>query len=126
MLDTHVWLDLLAFRDPRVMPLADALASGAAVALMDDRMHAELDRVLAYPQLALDGPTRMRIAEAAAQFSRRQPSPPAVTPRCRDPDDQMFVELALAARVDALLSRDAALLRMAPRLRREGVDVLTP
>ena len=46
--------------------------------------------------------------------------------RCTDPDDQMFIDLAIARRAQALLTRDRALLRLASRARRFGVLVATP
>ena len=42
--------------------------------------------------------------------------------RCRDPDDQMFIDLAVAHRAQ-LLSKDALVLRLARRLRPLGVVV---
>ncbi len=33
-------------------------------------------------------------------------------PQCRDPDDQKFIEAAVAARADALLTKDRALLEL--------------
>ncbi|MEW9625771.1 PIN domain-containing protein [Rhodanobacter geophilus] len=48
-------------------------------------------------------------------------------PRCRDPDDQKFLELARACGAQWLLSRDRELLRLARRTRREhGFDIVTP
>lgn len=128
VLDTNVWLDLLVFRDPRVEALATALLDGRACALVQPAMCAEFERVLAYPALALDESLR---AAARESFALRAVPVDAVVgarqmPRCADPDDQMFIDLALAARTDALLSRDDALLRMAPRLRRHGIAVMTP
>jgi len=46
--------------------------------------------------------------------------------RCADPDDQMFIDLALAVRACWLFTRDKALLRLAPRARDRGVCVLRP
>ncbi len=43
------------------------------------------------------------------------------SPRCNDPDDQMFVDLALQGAADALVTGDTALLAMAAEL-----PVLTP
>jgi predicted nucleic acid-binding protein len=40
---------------------------------------------------------------------------PASLPRCRDPHDQKFLELALAAQADALVTKDQALLELARR-----------
>lgn len=128
MLDTNVWLDLLVFRDPGAHALLQALRAGAAIALVSPPMVSELARVLAYPAIALDSAGRDAALRGMASLSASADAamPHAAFPRCRDPDDQMFVDLALAARVDALLSRDDALLRMAPRLRREGIEVATP
>jgi predicted nucleic acid-binding protein len=48
-------------------------------------------------------------------------------PRCRDPDDQRFLELAQACGAQWLLSRDRELLKLARRTRRgHGFDILTP
>lgn len=127
VLDTNVWLDLLVFRDRAVTPLLDALERGAVEAVIAPRMRDELRRVLAYPALALGDDTRSRALEALASLAVPVAEPSArAAPRCRDPDDQMFVDLALDARAHALLSRDDALLRMAARLRREGIEVMTP
>lgn len=128
VLDTHVWLDLLVFDDPAVAPLRAALERGDAIALVEPRMRAELERVLGYPALAVRVPAREDVLATFAALSHAVDEPAATrpTPRCRDPDDQMFVDLALATGADALLSRDDALLRLAPRLRRAGIDVRPP
>ena len=56
------------------------------------------------------------------------PAPlPIVLPRCRDPDDQRFLELARDAGAAALVTRDRELLRLARRtMRMARFDVLTP
>lgn len=129
VLDTNVWLDLLVFRDPNVSALHDALATGEACAFVDDAALAELARVLAYPALRLDTPARARVLAAVAGLSTHAIRGPAgqPLPRCRDPDDQCFVELAAACHADHLLSRDAELLRLSARLQRLGLcSVLTP
>lgn len=128
VLDTNVWLDLLVFRDPGVAPLLDALRTGRACAVTSAATRAELGRVLAYPALALDGASRAAAMDHALALSSCFDAPPPARPlpRCSDPDDQVFIELAVAAAAQALLSRDAALLRMARRLQREGIRVTTP
>jgi predicted nucleic acid-binding protein len=47
---------------------------------------------------------------------------PRCAVRCRDPDDQMFIDLAVAHRA-LLLSKDALVLRLAKRLLPLGVVV---
>lgn len=128
VLDTHVWLDLLVFDDPRVAVLDAALREGRVEALVDQRMRDELVRVLGYRALALDPSRQAGVADRVDALSARvEPTPPLhPVPRCHDPDDQMFVEVAVACSATALLSRDDALLRLAGRLRAFGVDVSTP
>ncbi len=46
--------------------------------------------------------------------------------RCSDPDDQQFIDLAIAHRAHALLTRDRAVLRLAARARHFGVLIATP
>jgi predicted nucleic acid-binding protein len=131
VLDTNVCLDLYVFGNPHCAPLKAALAAGAALALTDAACRAEWLRVLDYPQLALDAARR---AAAQAQFDAQlrlwmQGAPVAAPalPRCRDPDDQKFLELAQACGARCLLTRDNALLKLARHTRREhGFDILTP
>jgi len=44
-------------------------------------------------------------------------------PRCRDPDDQMFLDLALAARADVLVTGDGDLLALADKF---PIPIVTP
>ncbi|HEV8692695.1 MAG TPA: putative toxin-antitoxin system toxin component, PIN family, partial [Lysobacter sp.] len=133
VLDTNVCLDLFLFDDPRVARLRDALQAGAVVAAIDDVCREEWLRVLDYPQLGLDDAQRataiarfdasMMPASVAAATKRDRPS----LPRCKDPDDQKFLELALHADACWLLSRDDHLLALAARTRRAGLfEILTP
>jgi putative PIN family toxin of toxin-antitoxin system len=131
VLDTNVCLDLFVFADPRVAPLAEALATGKLEAVTDDHCRGEWCRVLAYPALALDEAAQ---AKALAAYDRvlrcldAAPLPPGIRlPRCADPDDQKFLELALAAQARWLLSKDKEVLRLGRRTAREGwFAIVTP
>ncbi|MFC5302762.1 putative toxin-antitoxin system toxin component, PIN family [Azospira restricta] len=122
VLDTNVVLDLLFWRDPRCAALAEALAAGRAHCVTDDACLAELERVLAYPQFALDEAAQRTLhaqyralAEGVAAAGAGEP---AELPRCRDADDQKFLELAARAGAELLLTRDRELLRLARSRRR--------
>lgn len=123
VLDTHVWLDWLAFGDPSVAALKAALAADRAEIYMDAPCEAELERVLGYPFGKVVAPKALQ-AERLAEARRiaRRPgralgaAERASLPRCGDGDDQKFLELALAARADALLTKDRALLALARRV----------
>lgn len=128
VLDTHVWLDLLLFHDPCVERLGRELRERRVVAVMDGRMRNELVRVLGYAAFALDASRQTDIAREVACLATAVETPTitGVLPRCRDPDDQMFVEIAVTCHASALLSRDDALLRLSRRMRAFGVEVTTP
>ncbi|WP_310384090.1 putative toxin-antitoxin system toxin component, PIN family, partial [Roseateles sp.] len=51
---------------------------------------------------------------------------PAIRLVCRDKDDQMFIDLALAEQAGFLISKDRAVLALAKRARRVGLAIMTP
>ena len=119
VLDTNVVLDLLVFADPRMRTLSEGLAAGSLHWLATPAMREELVRVLAYPKLAPRVALHRGEALAVLQDFDRQarllePAAKAgVT--CGDPDDQKFIDLAVAHRC-VLLSKDRDVLRMRKRL----------
>ena len=119
VLDTHVWLDWLVFDDASVRTLRAAVEQGHAQVFMDAACDAELERVLAYD---LGRHSIPAAAQAAALAQARRlanrientltTAERAGLPRCRDADDQIFLEAALAARADVLVTKDRALLEL--------------
>jgi len=128
VLDTQVVLDWLVFRDPSTAPLVAAIESGSLRWLTSQAMRDELEHVLDRGVAAAWEPDRAAIARTFERLS--QPAEPRAPPgpllRCNDPDDQMFIDLALAARAQWLFTRDRALLRLARHARERGVIVLRP
>lgn len=118
VLDTHVWLDWLVFCDPCVDSIREAQAAGRIEIVIDEACEAELVRVLDYDlgkfSLEPDEQTHC-IARCRSVSKRVQAAAAGVLPRCRDRDDQKFLELALAAHADILVSKDQALLDLARR-----------
>ena len=119
VLDTNVVLDLLVFADPRAQGLQDRLREGALRWIATPAMREELARVLAYPKLAPRVAFHRRDADSVLQdFDRHAQivDVPAKAPvTCGDPDDQKFIDLAVAHRC-TLLSKDWEVLRMRKRL----------
>lgn len=133
VLDTNASLALFAWEDPDCAALAAALRDGRLQAVANAATREEWLRVLSRDQLRLTAATRERAAQAFNARVRdvtalRVALPAAATlPRCRDPDDQMFLELAHAAAAGALISRDRELLRLSRRTERSsGFVVLRP
>ena len=119
VIDTNIVLDLFVFKDPLAQPLALALASQKYKWIATVPMRDELARVLAYPNIVLRlDLVQISAAEVLAQFDG-QVQWMDVAPKahliCRDPDDQKFIDLALAHQA-VLLSKDRAVLCMSKRL----------
>jgi putative PIN family toxin of toxin-antitoxin system len=73
----------------------------------------ELIRVLAYPkfQLEPDG-INILLAEHIPTVTEVEVTAVKHNPRCRDTDDQIFVDLAISGNADVLVTGDKALLAM--------------
>ena len=122
VLDTNVWLDWLVFADAGAAPIKNAVARGTAAVFISVACEAELVRVLGY---ALSGRALDANAQAAALAQCRTIASDVRNcslshaigelPRCADPDDQMFLELARDCRADALITKDRDLLALAAR-----------
>jgi predicted nucleic acid-binding protein len=137
VIDTNVVLDLLHFDDVAARPLRLALEAGRVRCVVMDATLEEWRRVLAYPAFGL-GPTQQ--ATLAARYQALSgtatveadaglPHMPhkgtpihyglkpvwSRMPRCSDPDDQKFLELAAASNAQGLVSKDRALLRLRRR-----------
>lgn len=135
VLDTNVCLDLLLFDDPRAATLREALESNDIVAISNQECRDEWLRVLRYPVLRLDAArcaalteahdTLLQPFDATGSVAGRRPD--TILPRCSDPDDQKFLQLAHDVGARWLVSRDRHLLSLARRCEREGLfEILTP
>ena len=126
VLDTNVVLDLFLFSDPQTAALHAALVQGQLGWHATPAMREELARVLTYPHIVMRLCQRGDTAEALLESFDRQtihaPVPPRASCVCKDPDDQKFIDLAVAHRA-CLISKDGEVLRMARRLSRLGVSV---
>jgi putative PIN family toxin of toxin-antitoxin system len=124
VLDTNIWLDWLVFRDQGLSRLKLAVQENRANIFIDAACEAELERVLAYDfaRRTLDAAAQAACLAECRRIARRVDvaAPEAecrILPRCADPDDQKFLELALAARADVLVTKDHKLLELARRTR---------
>lgn len=127
VLDTNVVLDLLHFADAAAIPILAALEAGEAECWVETAGMEELARVLTYPALRV-GPdaadalmARYRTLASVAPAG----AAPVALPRCADPDDQKFLELAARIGADLLVTKDKALLKLA-RSRGLTFRILTP
>ena len=128
VLDTQVVLDWLAFGDAGCAALAANLERGVLRWIATRPMLAELDHVLARGVAAAWRPDHAAIARAFERHGTLVEAPAAVALplRCNDPDDQMFIDLAVARGAPWLVTRDRALLALRRRAAARGVGVLRP
>jgi putative PIN family toxin of toxin-antitoxin system len=127
VLDTNIVLDLFVFNDPAAAALKTALVKGPLYWFATSPMRGELQRVLGYPQIVKSLVHHGIQADAVlCQFdalARVVDAAPKACVTCKDPDDQKFIDLAVA-RQAWLLSKDRAVLCMAKRLLGLGVVVV--
>jgi putative PIN family toxin of toxin-antitoxin system len=128
VLDTNIVLDLFVYNDRLQAPLDKALRAGDLQWLATSAMRDELARVLDYPQVAKRRLVNTQPADAVlaqmdslATFVAPAPKAPYT---CKDPDDQIFIDLACEHRC-VLLSKDKAVLAMRSRLARIGAVIST-
>lgn len=129
VLDTNVVLDWLVFRNPAAACIEPALAAGRWRWFATAAMVSELEHVLTYPEVQSWLPDRGALHASCARWATLVAAlPPALSNplRCIDPDDQMFIDLALQLGGATLLSRDRAVLKLARRAQAHGIRILTP
>lgn len=129
VLDTNVCLDWLVFRDPGVEPLARALSLGQVTLLSCPPMRTELQHMLHHPSLSrwqFDPATALALHDTHASLLATPQPGAGQRLHCTDPDDQVFIDLAVTQHASALLSHDRALLKLARRARTLGIQVLAP
>jgi putative PIN family toxin of toxin-antitoxin system len=124
VLDTNIVLDVWVFGDAAALPLITGLPQGRWRWLATTAMRAELARVLAYPQivksLAHHHISATAVLDKFDALAEVASVAPKATVTCKDPDDQKFIDLAVAHQA-TLLSKDHAVLCMAKRLLTLGV-----
>lgn len=146
--DTNVVVSALLFESGRCSWLREAWRTGRIVPIVDAATADELLRVLEYPKFRLSPSDRDEILAEYLPFTEiasaeeegrstdvgRAYGDPARTVDSeigdppdhydlRDPDDRIFLELAIRSRADALVTGDADLLALAGTV---PFEVLTP
>ena len=125
VLDTNIVLDLFVFQDPVTAALRQLIADRAMDWIATTAMREELARVLDYPQIAQrlqqQAITPAQVLQHFDAQTRVVGASPKAGVTCKDPDDQKFIDLAVAHQA-LLLSKDQAVLCMAKRLAALGVQ----
>ena len=128
VLDTNVVLSALVFGGQVPGQVRQAWQTGALVPLVCRATVQELIRVLAYPRFRLNADEQEELLADFLPWAEvvDLPDPPPAVPACRDRADEVFMQLAVASRADALVSGDQDLLALAPEMQAAGAcPVLT-
>jgi putative PIN family toxin of toxin-antitoxin system len=124
VLDTNIVLDVFVFADDAARPVRAALEAGGLRWLATQAMRDELERVLAYaqivPKLVYYKLAAGDVLAAFDRHSERVDVAAKAPVTCKDPDDQKFIDLAVAHGA-TLLSKDRAVLALKKRLERLSV-----
>ena len=124
VLDTNVLLSALLFHAGVLSWVRHAWRTETFRPLASRDTAAELIRVLSYPKFRLTADEREELLNDYLPWCETVTMPTRIkVPQCRDPFDQPFLELALAAKADALVAGDKDLLALADRF---PVPILTP
>lgn len=125
VLDTNVLVSALLFSRGHVTWLRRSWQRGPVVPLLMRETTEELLRVLGYPKFRLSPREREDLLADLLPYCEAITDVPSETtaPACRDPDDQKFLHLALAARADAVITGDRDLIALAEDFE---IEILTP
>ena len=124
VLDTNVLLSALLFHAGLLSWFRTAWQSETIRPLASHDTTAELIRVLSYPKFKLTDDEREDLLADYLPWCETVTVPnPTEVPDCRDPFDRPFLELALMAKADALLTGDKDLLVLAGNF---SIPIITP
>lgn len=125
ILDTNILLDILVFDDERAHPLRAALDAKLLDTVATDKTFAELLDVIGREQFSLDKDQQHLIGEQWKSWARIiSDNELCQAPwKCKDRDDQVFINLAYSLRPSALISKDKQVLKIAKRAIKEKVTI---
>lgn len=124
VIDTNVVLSALLFEKGRVAWMRDAWARLLCRPLVSTETVEELLRALAYPKFKLSADDREELLGDYLPYAERVEVTAKIgKPRCDDPDDQKFLDLANAGHAAILITGDKALLALAGKC---PFEILTP
>ena len=115
VLDTNVLISALVFESLGAVWLRNLWQQGGIVPVVSKETVEELMRVMAYKKFALSESDQHDLLEDYLPYAETIATPKtrARIPKCRDPNDEMFLRLAYAAKVDAIVMDDDDLLSLA-------------
>lgn len=117
VLDSNTVIALWHFADPNLQPLHESIVNGRLSLLTSIQALDELAVVLSRPVFGLSVEAQANLLAEYRQRCRviEQVEIQEGLPKCKDRDDQKFLNLAWQEKAGLLLTRDKALLKLAKR-----------
>ena len=124
VIDTNVLLSALLFPDGSLTWLRNAWKSAKIRPLTSQETVIELIRTLSYPKFNLTtNEQQSLLADYLTWCEPVTTSKQPIVPKCRDPNDRCFLELALVGNACALITGDRDLLSLTSDF---SIPILTP
>jgi putative PIN family toxin of toxin-antitoxin system len=125
VLDTNVILDLLVFKDPSTESIQVVLDAKLVEAVRTEASMLELMDVIQRPNFKLSKEQQQIILKQWESSSRLLDNSAIESApfTCRDPDDQVFIDMAFSIRPALVLSKDLRVLELGAIAQRHGVDI---
>ena len=114
--DTNVVVSALVFPSGLLHCLRASWMAGRSVPVVTEDTVRELFRVLHYPKFRLSDSDRHELLADYLPWVEWSTSPRIPGPRCGDAADQVFVDLAVSAKADALVSGDSPIVSISSEL----------
>ena len=123
ILDTNVLLDILVFDDERAHPLRAALENSLFKAVATPKTIEEFVDVISRAQFNLSEEQQLAVLDQWKQWSSLVDDASLLTApwKCKDRDDQVFINLAFTLKPSTLISKDKQVLKIAKRAQKEGI-----
>lgn len=125
VLDTNILLDILVFDDELAHPLRTALTNQELDAVATQQTLEELADVISRPQFDLDLQQQTNVMMQWQSWVRIVNDEDLVIApwKCKDRDDQVFINLAFSLKPSTLISKDKMVLKIAKRAIKEQVVI---
>ena len=125
VLDTNILLDVLVFDDSRAHPLRAALIAGELDVVATEKTLAEFLDVIGREQFSLSQEKQHEIMSQWRSWSRliKDDALDIAPWKCKDRDDQVFINLAYTLKPAMLISKDKMVLKIAKRAQKDDVVI---
>ncbi|QWD64822.1 putative toxin-antitoxin system toxin component, PIN family [Polynucleobacter sp. MWH-UH2A] len=123
--DTNVLLDIFVFNDFRAIHIKAALEDKQVKALATPKTIEEFADVISRPLFALEKSAQEYILSEWRNLATIIEDETLISApwKCRDPDDQVFLDLAFTSKPCVLLSKDNELLKLAKKAATESIFI---